>query len=280
MASSVSNHIAGWITDHWRGHLGLFPALVLNVIALRLLLNLTSDATADTLAGWPLSIGVLFSLCSFAILVWQIRGGLRSIAEAGVGRDLIGWAGYAILLWAVAMFAATTLDHIAARFTPTGYLVQTVKNLTVLDGQIHLTGEISHQTFEQFAQTVATTNAISVLLDSPGGSIFAARGVAKIVQEQSINTHSDTLCASACTLIFMAGAQRTLGPNGSLGFHSYSENTPIPLYPSAPEQARDRAFLTASGVSAAFIERAYATPPDQLWRPTRAELRAAGVLTD
>ena len=115
MASSVSNHIAGWITDHWRGQLGLFPAFILNVIALRLLLNLTSDATADTLAGWPPFFGIFFSLCSFAILVWQIRGGLRSIAEAGVGRDLIGWAGYAILLWAVAMFATATLDHITAR---------------------------------------------------------------------------------------------------------------------------------------------------------------------
>ena len=64
--------------------------------------------------------------------------------------------------------------------------------------------------------------SIDVYLDSPGGFVSDGIEMSRTFLDHSVTTivPPDSECASACTLLFLAGRQRTLSQNSSLGFHS------------------------------------------------------------
>jgi hypothetical protein len=77
---------------------------------------------------------------------------------------------------------------------------------------------------------------------------------------------------SACTLVFIAGQQRYLGPQVDFGFHRSGYpgmSADEPLRP-ADEQIAQR--YRSAGVSEAFIAQALATPHAQMWEPSQSEL--------
>ncbi|MBE1283032.1 MAG: hypothetical protein GJ676_06945 [Rhodobacteraceae bacterium] len=119
-------------------------------------------------------------------------------------------------------------------------------------------------------------------LHSEGGHIYEARGMAQLIRKTGLDTEATGPCNSACTLLFIAGQNRRLGPEGSLGFHQYAleYDTDVLNLDPAAEQVRDRAFFAERGVSQDFLERMYDSPSTGLWQPTRAELLAAGVVTE
>lgn len=84
-------------------------------------------------------------------------------------------------------------------------------------------------------------------------------------------------CYSACTTLFLAGRERTLGNNAILGFHA-----PFPIEPSGDPATAAREYeaeLRQAGIPANFARRVVTTPHDAIWNPTIDELFAAGVIT-
>ena len=59
----------------------------------------------------------------------------------------------------------------------------------------------------------------TVIFDSGDGWVREGRLAAAVISERQLGTHVDGRCSSACTLAFLAGTERTLGPTGRLGFH-------------------------------------------------------------
>jgi hypothetical protein len=114
-----------------------------------------------------------------------------------------------------------------------------------------------------------------VRLNSPGGVVNAAADVANIIRARGLNTYADRLCASACTVAFLAGVRREAAPGARIGFHQ--------AY--AHEAARERlkpvlrAIYVQAGLPRGFIDRALRTPPNRLWVPPHQALRAVGVLS-
>jgi hypothetical protein len=200
---------------------------------------------------------------------------------------------------------ANTENHSgAALFTKALCLVLTVVSLNIFANQIAriatrpaplaaapallpvtgqtatLTGPIDFESYNALQRTLAANPHLETLaVDSPGGLIQAARGLALLIERAGLNTHVTGTCASACTLAFLAGQTRTADPGAQIGFHGYRLVSDIATLDIDTEQVRDRAFLAARGIAPAFIARAYATPFDAMWFPTRAELLAAGILT-
>ena len=121
-----------------------------------------------------------------------------------------------------------------------------------------------------------------MLLDSTGGNIFAGRSMAREIAGAGLATRVEGRCFSACTLAFVAGAPRSLGADGKLGFHGYAFDSAmrVQTFDVGKEEARDRDWMAAQGVAADFLDRVFATPPSELWQPERAELVAAGVIAD
>jgi hypothetical protein len=138
-------------------------------------------------------------------------------------------------------------------------------------------------------------------LNSDGGVGPAALEMAVAVKDSGVDTLVTENCVSACTLIFLAGENRTLARGARLGFHSgswardnmkdyYDEmreaNGWLDEFAFASwayeEGVRDfnkhLEFMVARGVDVQFIIRiAYVNFYD-VWYPTRDELVTFGVI--
>ena len=138
-------------------------------------------------------------------------------------------------------------------------------------------------------------------INSDGGAGPAALEMAVAVTDSGIDTLVTENCVSACTLIFLAGENRTLARGARLGFHSgsWARNNMKDYYDEMREAngwldefafaswayeegVRDfnkhLEFMVSKGVDIQFIIRiAYVNFYD-VWYPTRDELVKFGVI--
>jgi hypothetical protein len=118
-----------------------------------------------------------------------------------------------------------------------------------------------------------------VVLEGPGGRASVGFALFRMFRERKLATRVDRGCASACTLAFLGGVQRTVSPSGRLGFHAAS-------FPGMGESDmqdanRDiRNFLIYSArLMPEFARKVVETPAESIWVPTREELIAGKVIT-
>jgi hypothetical protein len=116
-----------------------------------------------------------------------------------------------------------------------------------------------------------------VVLSGPGGRVSAAYEINRLIHARRLATHVDTGCASACTIAFLGGIERSISPTGRLGFHqgSFPGMSANDMFESNRDMRR---FLIASGVTPAFAQRVIDTPHDEIWTPTPEELLAGRVI--
>lgn len=148
--------------------------------------------------------------------------------------------------------------------------------------EIRFEGSIGYGASRRVATLLNENPAISrIVLDSRGGRMGPAIAIAKIIKAHDLAVHVPYRCESACTLLFIASRHRSLGPQAQLGFHSFrlpdgtnDDNAAINSF-----FARQWRELVASDIDASFLADAYSTPADTLWRPDRAKLAKAGLLS-
>ena len=123
-------------------------------------------------------------------------------------------------------------------------------------------------------------NVQGIVLESQGGNIYEGRGVAKLIHGRVLDSYVFETCASACTTAFIAGATRTLGPNGKLGFHRYGleADYQVPFVDIAGEQNTDRKFYKSQEIKDEFLDRVFDALQTDLWLPSAEELLEAGVV--
>ncbi len=146
--------------------------------------------------------------------------------------------------------------------------------------RVDLQGFIDFGITRALTELVETEPGIRILrLQSPGGRVAEARGLVTVVKRFDLATRAQGDCASACTMVFIAGQERALEPGARLGFHGYDLRSPVfGLLDPEVEMARDSAIFLEAGVDAGFMARAMAIPPRAMWFPTRPQLIAAGVI--
>ncbi|MGI9493575.1 MAG: hypothetical protein ACR2QF_14355, partial [Geminicoccaceae bacterium] len=146
---------------------------------------------------------------------------------------------------------------------------------------VRLDGEFANGLTHELKQLIIKRPGIrGIILNSDGGRIFEARGVAKVILERQLATYVYDMCQSACTTAFIAGSPRRLGEQGRLGFHRYRLRSVYPFIDVAEEQEKDRAFYRAQGIEPDLLARIFETPPDTMWYPTREELLSAKVIDE
>ncbi|HGG03823.1 MAG TPA: hypothetical protein ENK28_00040 [Aliiroseovarius sp.] len=253
--------------DYWQGKLPLLPSFAIGLIGLRALIS--------ALGGLP------WFAVDLVVWIWQVVGAGRALMHAQTDRpDLIGKiAGITAIAATLPFMALPHLDRLAqdVPLTPTP---APENGLRLIATKVALDGDIGFPMFTALEQALLDNPELErVVLNSNGGRIFAARAIAQLVRDRGLTTEVTATCSSACTLIFLAGDQRILGPDARLGFHGYSQNVYVQSVAPDDEEAKDRATLLATGIDAAFLDRAFATSPQDMWFPDRATLRAAGVVT-
>jgi hypothetical protein len=119
-----------------------------------------------------------------------------------------------------------------------------------------------------------------IVLDSEGGNIYQARGIAAVIQKHLLNTYTSNYCYSACTIAYVAGRQRYLGPEAKLGFHRYRVDSRLmeSLLDIEKEQSKDMAFYEQQISDREFTKKISDRQPPDIWIPTNEELLKGGVV--
>lgn len=139
-------------------------------------------------------------------------------------------------------------------------------------------------------------------LNSSGGSVWAAKEMARMAIDFELDTLVDGECSSSCVRIFLGGAKRTLARGSKIGFHArhWSPEAAQNYYErwkedegwTSPfdfvswvyrdtygEAYEEMTWAISRGVEPAFAIEIHA-PRESIWFPTRPELRDAGILND
>ncbi len=165
------------------------------------------------------------------------------------------------------IFDATTIISSRTGANPVPAIPTTA--LIVRGNTILINGEIDFGTYDAIEAILEKPSEpiTTVRLDSNGGRIYAARGIARILIWHRLDTEVDKRCISACTLVFLAGNRRKLWEGAQLGFHQYAQASDVPLLDTAEEQEKDRLFLKARGVSDSFLRKMFQAEHNDIWFP-------------
>ena len=94
---------------------------------------------------------------------------------------------------------------------------------------IHIKGKIDKGDANQFANVVGHAgvkpNDATVYLDSPGGVLIEGMPIARAIKKYGWKTYveKDTVCASMCAVVWLAGKTRFVNETAHLGFHSATD---------------------------------------------------------
>jgi hypothetical protein len=285
--------VSYWLS-HWRGQHSFIQAFVVNamvpVIGLLALQHTVLEPLIqqhDRLRG-PLQVALALIYLVFITMATVSVNRKSRITQA----QTYG-AGYSVMACNTGLFIAacviavnlvdiqttgiTTLSPAREAFEPIA-LYTDKEDPSIF----HLQGELNPFTPERFENAIAETGTIKTLvLDSPGGHVFAARAIAKRVRQLNIDTHVEGQCHSSCTLVYISGNRRSIAPAGRLGFHGYKYTAAGTLYKDIQQQQdTDASIFQQQGVKADFIEAIFTTPPQKLWQPSLPELQSAGVVDE
>lgn len=284
--------VPNYLVRHWRGDLSLPVAYWINGSLIGVLMVMVAALLTELLEAVSLqkaSIGaILLYLLIIVVTVWSLVGIWRSTLQHPSRGGSRGWATTAQVMLIIGglSFAGTftsnilpqlkVLTLIATGNDPMGRIEATFSTdgrTLILKGAF---GEGSTDVVRNLLEAAPGVQA--VMLESLGGRLQEAEDVAALVAAYELDTYVEANCESACTFVFLAGIDRAATPNARIGFHR-------PWFPGmdaigeaqmlADMQSRYRSV----GISQPFLAQIAATPAEDMWYPTEAELISNGVIT-
>lgn len=204
-----------------------------------------------------------------------------------------------VAFWApISGFADTVIEDARQRFTLEGTRLVFDGRVEREEGSRYIDYEDSHE-----LRTFLFEHPEIELLEihSGGGQVTAALDMAAVVADYKIDTVVKSRCASACTFVFLAGANRKLEKGGRLGFHSssWSREDMKSYYENQRESRgwidefafaswvyeesirdfnKELEYMFSKGVAVEFIIRMAYVHSDDMWYPSREELVRFGLL--
>jgi len=223
------------------------------------------------------AVGAAFAVWQIVLIVVSARrhgGGLAPLAAAAVAAAAVLAIG--AMLYDRAVPALAELWNIYSGDPELDDLAVTVSPDAT---KLYITGSYGMGSDQTVRRALEQNPKIrEVVLAGPGGRMGAGFAISRMIRNRRLATRVDTGCASACTIAFLGGVDRSIAPGAKLGFHQAS--FPGMNADDMFEANRDmKRFLTMSaGVTPDFAQRVLETPGDTIWVPTPDELLAARVI--
>ncbi|MGH1481117.1 MAG: hypothetical protein ACRBM6_20690 [Geminicoccales bacterium] len=290
--------LMNYLRAHWFGRQALAWSFWINFALLFSAINLIEPiirpSTPDR--SWlSLAVAIIYLIIGHLIIYpWQVIGLLRACNRYLKGSSdtaIVTAAQGAVAVSAIACLVtmSTTLQSIFAPPQKTSVEKAIIDVAArIPDYEIHVLSDQSliringlfdiGLTRDLKALLDRETTIEGIVLDSDGGRIYEARGVAKLIDEHALSTYVFDICQSACTTAFIAGTTRHLGEQGRLGFHQYRILAIHPFIDPHAEQEKDRAFYRSRGVKPDLLKKIFAAPHDSMWYPEMSELRNGNVI--
>ena len=176
--------------------------------------------------------------------------------------------------------------------------------LTYATGTSEDSEGITSDDVEVFSSLLNSNEKLRVVyLSSSGGEVQAAYEIVDLIIDHQLDTHVVDFCESACTLIFLAGLNRTADIDAKIGFHQtsispadaeleYKElkqewgfNTPFDYASWLLEDTQDLVlndlyYYSSIGLSLDFVIKSMEAYSDEMWYPDHAYMMKEGILTD
>jgi hypothetical protein len=279
-----------YLLRHWRGECSLAVSYWVNgwlaVIPIAVVAVLAGVAMRESGQPWLYLAGLLL-VWSVVILtvIWQSVGTWRSAARTKRQHGRRFWPVAAQVMTVLGLLSNANLLRVRAApaIADAAAYVQGDPRLgehgvRVLRGgaELEVSGPITWGLTQQLDAALARApNAHVVHLDSFGGRVGVALGIADIIAAHHLDTYVEHVCASACTVAFLAGQQRWIGERGRLGFHSGTVAGSVNRVAEAGFRKRYERY----GLPADFLDHIFRTPPTELWFPSRDELTDAHIIT-
>lgn len=293
-ATPRSDNHAGrrsFFTRHWTGELPLSVSFWINGVLLNLGLTFVllavpwGELTPQSPRLASVGIVILWPL-SAAIGVWQLIGIWRS-ASNYLSQGKSKTCGYLAKIAVVLGFVRTIFEFffvgvpqlnqfalIALGHDPLG-----TYELRIVGDELKIEGAIVFGLTDNVAKVLDANPAIQIVqLNSAGGRTGEARRLRDLIDSRGLTTSTTKSCLSACTVVFLAGKQRLIAKGAQLGFHQYAFHG-VQDKDLRPQIEKDKADWLARGVAKAMVDRAFATPPNEMWLPTQKELFDYGVVS-
>lgn len=285
VSDSVAGATENALSRYWRGDLSLAVTIAIALIALRV-----GHYALQAVYLQPLSLpSTAFWLASgLLLLIWQFTGALRAVDRSmSYSGDMVAvYLCYMSMALVLALSVLQVGDAIAVlKQSPIAkklvYIAPQLLPISEDGTTVSVEGALDFPVNQRLQETLLQRPAVTtVLLNSEGGRVFAARALAITVQKHSLSTRVSGGCHSACTLVFMAGETRSLASDAKLGFHRYSLSSSVPgnQLSIGDQLEKDRGYFLRRGASAEFVEKMFSRESDEIWQPSLVELRQAGVV--
>ena len=285
----------GYFAAHWHGEQSLVRSYWVNniVVAAPLAFALSFLMTWISVKGDSLQVSAIVLLVGVPLLmsldVWCIVGGWRSAGNYLRGDGSLVWGWLARL--SLALGALQLLASIVFGFLPSvGQYWSMARGVDPLgqakfsfspDGRsLKMEGVIGMGDGERLRQLLdseAARELKRVELVSPGGRVREAERMATAVKAHGHASRAVGTCASACTLVFLAGQPRHLTPTGELGFHRASTGTYNPVFEELANQQLAKTY-TELGLPQPMIDKTLRTPSRSMWFVPREELLSYSLI--
>jgi hypothetical protein len=281
-----------YVWRHWRGELSLARSYWINTVLVSVILQWVAvglghgiDITRYAMA-FALSFVMLW-LGLAAITIWQLIGLWRAAVNHIAQTHRTFWARMVQFSVAIgtlqSVFVFTTIGgpqvnefiKIALRTDPADrYTLRLLRQNTELE----VSGGIGFGLTDEVKQYLDEHPDIQVIhLNSIGGRIAEARKLRDLIASRKLITYSSQGCLSACVTAFLGGVVRVLYKDARLGFHQFSFPGISAREVEAEIETEKRAMV-AAGIDRAFVEKAFASPPDDMWKPSPYELLQARAI--
>lgn len=287
-SSSSGSAKGGYIGAHWRGEQSLIQSYWVNngLLLVPLAMGLTGLMSWISMKGEALQAGSIATLIGWPLMIaidtWCIVGAWRSATEY---RRMDGSALWAFLAkFSLAGSALQVLASLLVGFLPQvdeywsmargiDPIGQATLTLSADGRTAQLNGPIGMGDATRLKALLAESpqRVKLVELASPGGRVYEAERMVEAIRAVGSDTRAVGDCASACTLVFLAGGKRQLMPGAQLGFHRASSGTYNPVFDEIANRELSATYRRM-GLPEYFVERTAKTPSHSMWWPRSDEL--------
>lgn len=142
-----------------------------------------------------------------------------------------------------------------------------------------ISGDIERSDAARFTDKINGISNAVVILDSPGGSVIDGILIGKSIRNNKFATAvpENTLCASSCALIWLAGTQRFAEESSVVGFHAayvYRNGKQVEI---GVGNALIGSYLNKLGLSDRAVIFVTSAPPEGIERLDRRKANTVGI---
>ncbi|MCJ9696623.1 PAN domain-containing protein [Rhizobium sp. PRIMUS64] len=147
---------------------------------------------------------------------------------------------------------------------------------------ISVVGEFKEGDDNRFKNLAISTNKAVVFLDSPGGLAGVGMEIGRTISIKGFSTAvaENTICASSCGLVWLAGKHRFITPTSKVGFHAVFSDTSGQQTVSSAGNALVGSYLQQLGLSANVIVYVTDAAPASMQWLTAADAKQIGLDID